>query len=301
MYCWPSRLDKDPKFKSKFARACRLRNGEEDESAADIPRPSNVKDFEENSMEIFVELGLLTEGEFEKLTGQACVNLSGPVLKAEMIELPSQFGMPKKFFLFSSEGLGCDIVHGLRRCRVSCRFGILHEELLLQAARQLIEGQGQAVFSFHAEQQLEKGPKGLTSDQSFNAVRTLDGLKERIQKLSSQKPAKAESAQPASDDEPPDGCRKVQLAQSSRVARGVVQPKRKSAAAKKRAAADRDEASILEDSDNIPQALQPVVAALKSTPRCFASCDPVRILNGERLMRSVDAAAQLGGRATNLW
>ncbi|CAE7215300.1 unnamed protein product [Symbiodinium sp. CCMP2592] len=282
-------LDKEPKFKNKFGRACRLRLGEE-ESTVDIPRPSNVTDFEETALEVFVELGVLTEGEYEKLSGHICSNISGPVLRAEMIELPSQLGVPKKFFLISLEGLGCDVVHGLRRCRVSCRFGIRHEELLLQAAKQLIEGQGQAVYSFHTSEQLEKNPKGLTNDQAFNSIKTLDCLKEKLQKAVIQKAAKPEANKPESDDEPPEGSRKVQPAQSSRVARGVaIQPKRRSSGKKK---GEREDVSTLEDPDNIPPALQPVTAALKTVPKCFASCDPVRLLNGERLMRSVDAAAR---------
>ncbi|CAE7519439.1 unnamed protein product [Symbiodinium necroappetens] len=290
-------LDKDPKFKGKFMKACRVRAGEEDETGHEIPRPSDVMDFEETSMEVFVELGLLTEAEFDKLSGLSSVNLTGPILRAEMIELPSQFGLPKKFFLFSLEGLGCDIVHGLRRLRVSCRFGIRHEELLLLAARQLIEGQGRAVYSFHAAKQLENNPKGLTAETSFASIRTYDALKERIQKLSKDKPlSKAEAAKPPSDEESEDGTRKVQPAESSRVARGVaVQPKRKSAkgAGRKKAGDQEEVATVDGDPDQLPAALQPVVQALKQTPKCFLNCDPVRLLSGEKLMRSVDAATRL--------
>ena len=59
------RLDNDSKFKAKFCKACKRRAGELD---IDVDTPSDVKDFDVSSIEIFIELGLLTEAEFDAVS-----------------------------------------------------------------------------------------------------------------------------------------------------------------------------------------------------------------------------------------
>ena len=261
---------------------------------------SDVLDFETTSLEVFVELGLLSESEFESMSEMS--GFSGAFLKAELVSLPSQFGgsVDKKYFLVTLDGFSCSEIHAMRRIKVSHAFGLSRKDILLSAAKQVMEGQGKAVFEYHAADQLSRRPKRLAEETA--KVPSFLELKEKAAKakLASKQgePCKVEesSSDPEADPAGP-GEKKLKAHTSGRLATQRA-PKKKAAAPKSvrggkngaKDSKDREEDDV-EDISQVPQALSKVVESLRSTPRCFTNLDIGRILSGERLMRSVDAAA----------
>ena len=287
----PSRCEKEPKFKTKFVRASRARAGEVE--PAEVAVPTNVLDFEKSSMEVFIELGLLTEAEFDAMTG-----LSGTatVLKAEMASLPNYVGgsANKNFFIITLDGLSCSQIHAMRRVRVSYEFGLSKEDVLLSAGKQLLEGQGTTVFSYHSAEQLDSRPKGLREDRGLSAIKSLQELKEKGSKMMAKAGVepKPENGQAESSDE--DGsAKRVKQHSSGRLQKAILNKRPKARArnsgSKSLGRGKDDPVAALEDPSVLPKVLQNVAQALKVTPRCFINLDVPRILTGERLMRSVDA------------
>ena len=278
------RFDKEPKWRPKFSKAARIRAGEIDPPIWDTS--SNVVDWETMEMEVVQELGLLSEAEFESLTAFA-----GSAVKAEMQQVPSPLGTDKSFFVITLDGLPCTVTNGMRKLCCKYRFGLTREDMLLTAARQLVEGQGKAVFTYHSEEQLKQRPKGLQADQQFKDLKSLDALKEKAQKAlakSGAAPAnaKAESSSEAADDEDGPKEKKLKVQQSGRLQK-LPKPKKKTS--KKGAA---PEVALVDGgSEQVPKALESVVQArgAGNTPKCFTNLHIDRILMGEKLMRSVDA------------
>ncbi|CAE7213542.1 unnamed protein product [Symbiodinium sp. CCMP2592] len=281
-------FDKEPKWRPKFLKSARIRSGEIDPPQWDTA--SNVVDWETVEMEIHQELGLLSEAEFEALT-----KFAGSAVKAELQEVPSPLGHDKNFFIITLDGLPCTVTNGMRKLCCKYRFGLTREDMLLQAAKQLVEGQGKAVFSYHSEEQLKQRPKGLQTEQQFKELKSLEGLKEKAQKAvakSGAQPVKAtgDSSSEAGDDEDGDGpkAKKLKVQQSGRLQK-LAKPKRKGG---KKAPAGA-EIAVVDNPEGVPKPLESVVAARGNTPKCFTNLHIDRILMGEKLMRSVDAARKI--------
>ncbi|CAE7657824.1 unnamed protein product, partial [Symbiodinium sp. KB8] len=291
------RLDNDSKFKAKFCKACKRRAGELD---IDVDTPSDVKDFDVSSIEIFIELGLLTEAEFDAVSE----GLTGSVLKAELEELPSHLGGSKgnKYFIVSLEGMSCSDIHSMRRMRVSCKFGLSHEQILLSAGKQLMEGQGSVLYEFHTSKHISNRPKHLKEEAGYHNIKTVEQLQSKVQKLMTNKgtaDGKRKEQKVSSSDgenEKEGGERRVKEFQSQRLQPKQAQKKKaaKASAKKPQASSGGDDTAILDTDaiDKLPKALRTVADALKKTPQCFSSLDVGRILSGEKLMRSVDAVSR---------
>ena len=278
-----ARCDEEPKFKAKFLRASQARAGEVDPE--EVSAPSNVLDFEVSQMEVFMELGLLTEAEFDAMSG-----LTGSLVKAEMVQLPSCLGgeADKNYFIVTLDGLTCDRIHAMRRLRVSYAFGLSKEDVLLSAAKQLLEGQGRVVHRYHYIDQLDNRPQVLQSDKGLANIKSMQDFKGKIEKAMLKAGKVVEKSDQGAEKESSDseGGKKVRQHSSGRL--GKVQATACDQEAE--GATDREaEVAALEDDACIPVALQSVASALKVTPKCFANLHIDRILNGERLMRSVDA------------
>ena len=198
-----------------------------------VDSEGNVLDWETTEMEITQELGLLSENEFESLAG-----FSGAAIKGELQKVPSHLGMDKSFFVITLDGLPCTVTNGMRKLRCKYRFGLTRQDMLLSAARQLVEGQGKVVFSYHSEEQLKQRPKGLQTDQQFKDLKSLDQLKEKAQKAlakSGAAPAKTKDESSSEADEDDDGPKekKLKIQQSGRLQK-APKPKRKSKGQKAR-------------------------------------------------------------------
>ncbi|CAE7311279.1 unnamed protein product, partial [Symbiodinium sp. CCMP2456] len=276
-------FDREPKWRPKFHKAARIRSGEIDPPIFETS--SNVLDWESVEMEITQELGLLSESEFESLAG-----FSGAALKAEMEKVPSHLGIDKSFFIITLDGLPCTTTNGMRKLKCKYRFGLTREDMLLSAARQLVEGQGKAVFSYHSAQQLQQRPKGLQAEEQFKNLSSLEKLKEKVQKAMAKsgagpvKPKGASSSDGEGDEDGPKE-KKLRVQQSGRLQR-LVQPKRKS---KSQKAEVPEVATVENGAEQVPKALESVVSVRGATPKCFLNLHIERILAGEKLMRSVDA------------
>ena len=247
-------------------------------------------------MEVFLEVGLLTEAEFKTAVG-----LEGKILKAEpMSSLPSYLGGAKnqKFFICTLEGLPCDKIHSMRRMRISYKFGLTHEQVLLSAAKNLMAGQGKMTYEFHNAKQVSDRPTGLKDETGRDTLKSLNEWRSQFCVAVDESSEEDGSAKNEKTE------KKVQVALASGRLQKAVAPKRlgkaKSAkgqgsvrSAKKDKGRDKeaDHVAALEiDDDSLPPNLLAVCRALKSTPRCFLNLSPARILQGEKLMRSVDAA-----------
>ncbi|OLP90523.1 hypothetical protein AK812_SmicGene27867 [Symbiodinium microadriaticum] len=280
------KFDKEPKWRPKFQKSARIRSGEIE--APQWDSEGNVLDWETTEMEITQELGLLSENEFESLAG-----FSGAAIKGELQKVPSHLGMDKSFFVITLDGLPCTVTNGMRKLRCKYRFGLTRQDMLLSAARQLVEGQGKVVFSYHSEEQLKQRPKGLQTEQQFKDLKSLDQLKEKVQKAlakSGAAPAKTKDESSSEADEDDDGPKekKLKIQQSGRLQK-TPKPKRKSKGQK----AGEPEVATVEGEGQVPKDLESVVEARGSTPKCFLNLHIPRILKGEKLMRSVDAAKKI--------
>ena len=249
-------------------------------------------------MEVFLEVGLLTESEFKSAIG-----LEGKVLAAEsMSSLPSYLGGAKnqKFYICTLEGLSCDKIHSMRRAKITYKFGLTHEQVLLSAARNLMAGQGKMTYEFHNANQVKDRPVGLKDESGRDTLKSLNQWKSQFNVREDEESSDEGSRRKAE--------RKVQPVTNSGRLQKAVAPKRSAAKAKSakgqgsvkgstksgKSRADRDEdlvGAIEVDDDSLPPSLLTVAKALKTTPRCFVNLSPSRILAGEKLMRSVDAAS----------
>ena len=95
----------------------------------------------------------------------------------------------------------------------------------------------------------------------------------------------------ASDHESEPGAKKVALAGSSRL-NSVPLQKSKAKPSKKKGQAKEDvsEEEAVVEGTTLPPELQLVADELKSVPKCFFNLSIPRIIGGEKLMRSVEAA-----------
>ena len=118
-----------------------------------------------------------------------CSGLTGSVLKAELEELPSHLGGSKgnKYFIVSLEGMSCSDIHSMRRMRVSCKFGLSHEQILLSAGKQLMEGQGSVLYEFHTSKHISNRPKHLKEEAGYHNIKTVEQLQSKVQKLMTNK------------------------------------------------------------------------------------------------------------------
>ena len=240
-----------------------------------------------------------------KSSFDAMSGLTGSLVKAEMVQLPSCLGgeADKNYFIVTLDGLTCDRIHAMRRLRVSYAFGLSKEDVLLSAAKQLLEGQGRVVHRYHYIDQLDNRPQVLQSDKGLANIKSMQDFKGKIEKAMLKAGKVVEKSDQGAEKESSDseGGKKVRQHSSGRLgkvqataikrrkgplsAKGV--PKRDSGA---NSAKNREsEVAALEDDACIPVVLQSVASALEVTPKCFANLHIDRILNGERLIRSVDA------------
>ena len=133
----------------------------------------------------------------------------------------------------------------------------------------------------------------IPSAESLKAKITADATK-RGQEVSKAKP-QLDDQDSSDEDEDGQKAKRVMAAGPQRLQEEQAQPKRLSKGKAKRKKemedGDNDEVAAMEPgcSATFSQDLQIVINELKTIPKCFANLSPQRILNGEKLMRSVDA------------
>ena len=200
------RLDDGPEaWKRDWHLSCRVRKGE---AEASVSLRSNVADTERRGMEIYRELGLLTETEFDKLSGQTS---SSTVLKLDVeSDVPNQWGNKVgKFYIVSLEDLTCAQIHSMRRMKIYTDLSVSHEQLLLEAANQIISSQGSATFDNLATVQVKSLPRNVKDESGWGRILSLNELMDKCDTLFEKKNAKKRPAdeaepeedQPQSDDD----------------------------------------------------------------------------------------------------
>ena len=297
------RCGSDSNLAKEFEQAALIHRGEEDPVS---DKPSDVKDFQRQGLEIYTEVGLLTETELLKFT-----DVKPTALKLESSLLQNQLGDPSNLFVISLAGLSCGDIHSLRRMRVFCEVGTSQDEILVAAAKMLAPDQGSRTYKHHVKTQVSNNPLHLRDASGFNNIHTIqdlmvkaEGIKEAktAKELKKQDLAEAMKEDESSEDqEDEEGATtttkgKAVISQaSSRLARLQEEKQAKAKAKSVRGAGKKkkkeDEASDLGsvvDVASLPKELQLAADALKAVPRCFAGLDVNRIFAGEKLMRSVN-------------
>lgn len=256
-------------------------------------------------MEIYRELGLLTETEFDKLSGQTS---SSTVLKLDVeSDVPNQWGNKVgKFYIVSLEDLTCAQIHSMRRMKIYTDLSVSHEQLLLEAANQIISSQGSATFDNLATVQVKSLPRNVKDESGWGRILSLNELMDKCDTLFEKKNAKKRPAdeaepeedQPQSDD---DAGKVVQGPKASdrlsAKSKELLKRQKRVAGAGKRGVPKQHEeeeaASTVLESD-LPKELAQVAAALKSIPKCFQGMDVNKILlKQERIMVYVEGVPSL--------
>lgn len=269
------------------------------ENEANIAQPSNVYDKEFRGMEIFIELGVLSESELKKIVDDVP---NTKALKLEAHQLPDQVGEITSYYLVSLEGMSCSQIHSMRRVKIFTTVGTSHEEVLLSASKQLTLGHGTNVWKHYANLQRAQNPTHLRDGAGYQNILTIQDIIMRAESLKEKNkvghPSLESSAlgddQSESEEETTGKVvQAVSTNRSSRLAKQAAEKKGKKAQGRPksksaRAGADDISDAAVVDVESLPNELKIVVEALKAAPKCFAGLDPARILAGEKLMRSVE-------------
>ena len=104
------------------------------------------------SYTVFQDFGLVTETEYQKLTGMKPD-------KKSVFDVP--FHHPNensKLYTLGLEGLPADVIAGLRKVRISMADGFTLNTNLLDPSDNLVKSQGKRVFDHLADKQLGKRP-----------------------------------------------------------------------------------------------------------------------------------------------
>ena len=296
------RCGSDSNLAKEFEQAALIHRGEADPIS---DKPSDVKDFQRQGLEIYTEVGLLTENELMKFT-----DVKPTALKLESSLLQNQLGDPSNLFVISLAGLSCGDIHSLRRTKVFCEVGTSQDEILVAAANMLAPDQGSRTYKHHLKTQTSNNPLHLRDASGFNNIHTIQDLMVKAEGFKEAKTAKEQKKQDlaeamkeddSSEDQEEDGDvsrAKAVVTQSSSRLLKLQEDKQAKAKAKggkglgkKRRKTDEDVSdmgSVLVDVTSLPKELQLAAEALKAVPKCFAGLDVNRIFAGEKLMRSVN-------------
>ena len=158
------RYKSDKAFGKDLDKACDVRAGDK---GADIACPSDLKRVEQTGVMVFMDVGVLTEGEMKNLTGQPANKLK--VEKKLEVEtgLKSPLGGEAKYFVVSLSGLPASDILAMRRARVWSDTFLSCEDFLLQAANQLLKDQASKLYTHFREENASNNPTHLKNDAGY--------------------------------------------------------------------------------------------------------------------------------------
>jgi hypothetical protein len=129
-------------FKAAFnaARGVKTKQLEEDGGDEDFKPRSRVSHLTTCGYDVYYEVGLLSEGEFIRLTG-----LPPKDLKAKVFKFKQEDGEPLTAYLISLRDLEAGAVASIRKMKIWHKYCIEHDEIMLDSNRQLHQDQGNSV------------------------------------------------------------------------------------------------------------------------------------------------------------
>lgn len=271
-----------------------------------------VDDVEVSGYEVWTEGILLTESEFTRLVGATPSTCKIKPLDATR-QMPNEEGKMGDMYLLSAGGIPFEVLNGLRRVRVFYRTYIQSQEHLLQPSEQIHPDQGQEVAAFNKQKAKEAMPSGLRAS-GYHLLPTMEEMQlkaDRAEALRVEKEKEKEGGiQPGEDQSESDVEVVPQAGISRRLqnrenvkAENKKKKDTKKAAAKRKSQEDTAAVEIPDGEEgkslfeSLDSDMQAVAKKCKQYPRMIPQClfhlDVTRILQGEKLGRSICKASYL--------
>lgn len=275
-----------------------------------LQAPSNVIRERMNTTEIFAEVGVVSEAELTALL-QRTQDLDIEKLKVSGVtsadglwdHLGQDFPEKSSIFLISLRNLPCGEIHAMRRMRVASTRGVMMQDLLLEARRQLVDSQHIKVHE-HALQTRAKGmPTGFKERNGMRHLLDVKDIAEVVCRKQAEQDKKRRQEEPPSggeeqeteeedDDMGSDEVVVVKKAAAASEAPVKSEPGAKSKRRKKQEEQD-DDVEIGGTDGDLDQELQQCADRLGQVPSCFQHLKPAVILEGKsKCGRSLDAATR---------
>ena len=314
------RLGDSREHASEFKKARNIHVGEDDR---DFVTPADVQSSERRGLEVYSEVGLVSESEFQRLVGCLPSSLGVKALGQEKSNNPRRFtptneeGQEQKsLHLLSLEGLSCCEIHSIRKVKLYWQVNLQMTEALLEQAGQLSDLHPHRVYQYNQKTMLETLPDGLRATGRLK-LNTVAALREKHASLQAARQSK-EVADPLEDGDASAGedsplakrvAPSIAVSKFSRLslptsAASTAAPSTTSKRSTKKAAgADDVYLASTEDLDTVMQSLDPDMAKVakvckgfpRAIPACLSQMNVGRILLGEKLGRSIAKA----GRSLN--
>jgi hypothetical protein len=302
--------------------ARRVKTGE---AKQDWPAPSRVESGNQRGTVVYFEIGMLTEAEVIK----HC-ELPPKALSMKSFRQRNEHGEECNVFFVSLAGLGCGDVAAMRKMKVYDDVRFAHGQLLLQHLHQICESQGDTVFEANTQKENETKPDAMKRHGRLrlHTLQSLkDKASEIILQREHKETVKAdkadkgdsESGDQGGDESSEDGDAEAEQRRMKEVRGGVMLASRLGkntlqcgkkkargsvASCKKKArspspsparsgAPDRKSGFGGDDDENVAQLdaeMKKVALKCKGSTACLGNLSVPRILRGERLGRSIDAA-----------
>ena len=275
---------------------------------------AQVLDLENRGQKVFVEFGLLLDGEFEELVGKH----AKPYVQET--QLQNQHGSMQNVRIISLAGLSCGQIHAMRRIQIFCNCCMSMQEMVLEAEKQLHEGQAELVFAFSQDKLLKKLPNVLKSPTAQGIFTVQELMARDASQMASLIDLEAMPAAPVSrraEAQAPitkkPGKNKRKASGDTPTAPSVSMFGAEVTDIAKRAASDGGkrskgpksdsqvgEAGLPAGSEGLPAELQRVVKGLGKVPDCFEGLSIEAVLSGKKIgckLNGVSASAVLVGRS----
>ncbi|CAJ1385033.1 unnamed protein product, partial [Effrenium voratum] len=199
---------------SEFKKARNIHVGEDDR---DFVTPADVQSSERRGLEVYSEVGLVSESEFQRLVGCLPSSLGVKALGQEKSNNPRRFtptneeGQEQKsLHLLSLEGLSCCEIHSIRKVKLYWQVNLQMTEALLEQAGQLSDLHPHRVYQYNQKTMLETLPDGLRATGRLK-LNTVAALREKHASLQAARQSK-EVADPLEDGDASAGADDVYLA-----------------------------------------------------------------------------------------
>lgn len=289
------RYKSDKAFGKDLDKACDVRAGDK---GADIACPSDLKRVEQTGVMVFMDVGVLTEGEMKNLTGQPANKLK--VEKKLEVEtgLKSPLGGEAKYFVVSLSGLPASDILAMRRARVWSDTFLSCEDFLLQAANQLLKDQASKLYTHFREENASNNPKHLKNDAGYvnlaEVAEMIDDNARTIPQDGQPEQRADDDAHSVSEDEG-EGVKAVhagaQMKMAANKSKQAAKGRAKKAQSDSAKALDEEEVAMeCADMEGMEPELRQVATKLKSLPKCFTKLNVNSIMDGAKIGRSIEAA-----------
>ena len=284
----------------------------------DVQTRTNVNKGKAAAIETYVEVGVLTEQELKGLMVRVGgTNFDeGEKLKAsglEAVPLSDHLGKEDvQLFVISLRNLPCHEIASMRKMKVSFAQILSHEACLVEAARQLSDGQPAKVHAHVMISHHEKLPSGFKDTAGIKHLKIIDQLIGKVKEKKDERVAKVEAARRALDphDEQSDydeessesgvevrevkGGIKQESAAKPKATKGRKAAKSESAVGGMRRDSAEPVVGGAGDEGELSDELRRCAEKYGTTPACFYMLDPQAILNSKpRCGRSLDAVSRL--------